>query len=313
MDSDFDHKEYLGSQLLRDRIYDLVEKEKILIINETFDNNMLDIAKYNMRLGSQYLKDGQFGCLTETNKVLTIEPYELVFVESYEVFLLPKNITARYDLRISCCLAGISIQTGLQLDPEYKGRTFCALFNFSNERVNLVFKDQLGSIEFSYTTKWSDKVGSFQSPRQGFMHLEDALQGQKRQSGLMQIWKDISDINNRMNENLNNTLKKFEDTATRLHTRVDTMVGAVFAAMAFTLTTLGVLVAAITMMVTQGKIPLDEPGTIIIGIAVIIAVASGSLMLLRTTMRRILNVASKKEVEQLRDEINRLNKVNTKK
>jgi deoxycytidine triphosphate deaminase len=136
---------YQGSVLLADRIKKFVDKDW-LIRKDTFDEGQLKRAKYDVRLGKAYYKAGKYGNLSDDNPLLEIEPYELVFVESYEIFEMPKNVVAMYDLRVSGCLGGMGLQTGLQIDPTYCGRIFCPLFNFSDTRVTLKYKHHLASV-----------------------------------------------------------------------------------------------------------------------------------------------------------------------
>jgi len=271
---------YPGSVMLSDHIKSLVD-EGLLIVDDTFDEQQLRTAKYDARLGKAYFKATKFGNLDDSNPLLQIAPYELVFVESYEIFKLPKNITAKYDLRISGCLGGIGLQTGLQIDPSYYGRIFSPLFNFSDTVLILKYKEHLVSVEFSYTTPPTSQTKPFQSERQGLLSLSQALPSVPRRSGLEKLWVDIKE----MQEILDERLKNFEDVATRLHTRVDTMVATVYGAMAFMIAALGVIAAAISIVVVSdikvGAFP------IAIGVIVFVGVVAGVLILIRKTIRKI--------------------------
>lgn len=259
---------YPGSILLSDRIESLVKKG-LLIVENTFDEQHLRTAKYDVRLGKMYFKDGKYHSLNDENPILKIEPYELVFVESYEVFRLTKNIIGQYDIRISGCLGGIGLQTGLQLDPTYYGRIFCPLFNFPNKTLTLRHKKHFASIQFSYTTApLKRKTKLFESERQGLLSLNQALPDEPGRSGLEELGRNIKETQ----EQLEKRLKNFDSAAIRLHTRIDSMVSAVFEAMAFMIAALGVLVAAVTMMVTRDIVPAATV-TILIGVGAFILIA----------------------------------------
>lgn len=267
---------YVGSLLLSDHIKSFVEKGLLIVSDpfyeereDTFDNKQLERAKYNVRLGKAYYKAGKYGYLDDKgNPLLVVEPYELVFVESYEVFKLPENVVGKYDLRISGCLGGMGLQTGLHLDPNYYGRFFCPLFNFSNSEFALRYKDHLASVEFSYTTPPTTETKPY-TGRQELFSLNQALLS-PRQSGLGKLWE---------------SLQEFDSAAIRLHTRVDTMVGAVFEAMAIMITALGVIVAVMAVILTSDfKL---EPAHIVIGIAIFLVVAFGVFALIRRIMRKI--------------------------
>jgi deoxycytidine triphosphate deaminase len=265
-----DQQHYPGSVLLSDRIEALV-KENMLIVENTFDEQRLRTAKYDFRLGTSYFKGGNLGTLNDdSNPVITIEPYELIFVESFEIFHLPKNVIGRYDLRISGCLAGVGLQTGLQLDPTYYGRIFSPLFNFSDTRMLLKFKDHLASIEFIYTTPPTSKTKAFESPRQRFLHLHEALPLVPRSTGVEMVWARLS---------------AFGEEATRLHMRIDTMVAAVYTAMAFMIAVLAVIAAALSAVLTSDIIP--QPFPLGIGLIVLFVIAAIALVIIRKTIRGI--------------------------
>lgn len=287
---------YAGSVLLADCIKEFVDKGR-LIRKDTFDEQRLQRAKYNVRLGPKYLQGGKFHDLDEKNNpFLIVEPYELVFVESYEVFELPENVVAVYDLRISHCLGGLGLQAGLQLDPTYQGKIFCPLFNFSDETVTLRYKDHLASVHFIYTTPSTPAAEAyppFDVERQGLFSLSYALKS-RRGSGLEKLYKDIKGTKEDIEgtkEELKSKLKEFDDKAARVHTRIDSMVGAVFGAMAFMIAALGVLVAAVTMIVTRDIVPADQANkvTILIGVIAFILIAIFIFRRIASTIRKTKN------------------------
>jgi deoxycytidine triphosphate deaminase len=189
--------------LLCDRIERLVV-DGWLIVDNTYLDGQLKRAKYNVRLGDEYYQDGKYCKLDDDHPLLVIKPYELVFVESYEIFHLPKNVVAKYDLRIKGCLSGLGLQTGLQIDPEYYGRFFCPLFNFSDTSVILKYKDDLASANFIYTTPSTpeaERRPSFDR-RNHLVHLSDALLDVPRVSGLEKLRSEIQEARQEM-QNVN--------------------------------------------------------------------------------------------------------------
>lgn len=260
---------YLGSILLSDHIKNFV-KEGLLIVSDpfyeerehTFDEQQLDRSKYNARLGKAYYKAGNFGYLDERNNPhLVVESYELVFVESYEVFKLPQNVVARYDLRISGCLGGMGLQTGLQIDPTYYGRFFCPLFNFSDSEFRIKYKDHLASVEFLYTTAPTPETKPYGGKQELFSLSQTLLS--PRRSGLGRLWTE---------------LESFDRAATRLHTRVDAMLNAVFQGMAFLIAALAILVGVMVVGIIpefQTGVPIDVSLLVRIGIGLAIAIGIG--------------------------------------
>lgn len=272
---------YPGAVLQSDHILDFVNKG-LLIVDDTFNEQRLRNAKYDIRLGKAYYKSGKYGNLDDNNPLLEITPGELVFTESYEIFKMPENVIARYDLRISGCLGGLGLQTGLQLDPLYHGRIFCPLFNFSNVTLLLTYGEQLASMEFSYTTAPPKKMKPFGGEREGLLYLRQALPHVPRQSGLEGLWEKF---------------KEFNDETNRLETKFDAMVSAVFQGMAFMIAALGILVAAISIGVIPGFKIGAEVGSgfvdwsfvikIAIGIVICFGVAYGGYLWMINRIRKI--------------------------
>lgn len=276
-----------GSILLSDQIESFIKKG-ILIVDNTFDEQQLRTAKYNVRLGKMYFKGDEYHSLDDKNPILKIEPYELVFIESYEVFRLPENMVGQYDIRISGCLGGMGLQTGLQLDPTYFGRIFCPLFNFSNKTLTLRYKKHFASVQFIYTTPPAPETKRFESERQGLLSLNQALPDEPGRSGLEELGRNIKETQGQLEKRI----EDFDRAATRLHTRVDAMVSAVFEGMAFMIAALGILVAAISIVIIpEFKVgaPTDMSRiiTIGIGVAIFIGVALVIFLLIRRIMRKI--------------------------
>ena len=273
-------KHYPGSVLLSDHICDLVSKG-LLIVDGTFDERYLQTAKYDARLGRMYYKDGEYHTLDDEKRILRVAPYELVFVESYEVFRLPENVVGRYDIRISGCLGGIGLQTGLQLDPTYHGRIFCPLFNFSDKTLTLKYKEHLASIQFSYSTAPTAEVKPFDSERQGLLSLNHALPDDPGRSGLENLRVHIEQTQ----KELEKRIRDFDSTYARLHARVDSMISGVFQGMAFMIAVIGVLVAAIFMMMTAER-PLIPAMQEWVGVGLVIVIAVIGFMRMMSGIRK---------------------------
>ncbi len=193
------HPDYPGSVLLSDHIEEFVKKGW-LIEKDTFEDEQLDRAKYNVRLGRKYFQDNNFGELNDySNLTLTIGAYELVLIDSYDIFLMPENIIGIYDLRISNCLSGLGLQTGLQIDPTYCGKIFCPVFNFSDETVRLRYKDHFASIHFIYTTPDTLKKAKPYGGKNYLFSLDKVLQ-RPTSTGVETVWAKIKEIQKQLDE-----------------------------------------------------------------------------------------------------------------
>jgi deoxycytidine triphosphate deaminase len=243
------YAEYPGAVLLADHIKYWVKKGYLIVpdrdtyqdIRDTFEIKQLKRAKYDVRLGKAYYQAGEYHILDDNHPLLEIVPYELVFVESYEVFKIPSNVVAVYDLRIKCCMGGLGLQTGLQLDPEYYGRFFCPLFNFSDTNVTLKYKSQFASVQFIYTTLFNKQSKdldeeSFDKEKNERFTLSQALPDIPRQSGLVKIYKELQSFSKDRND---------------MQIKIDNMVSSVFNVMAFMIMALAVVVSTVSIAVTR--------------------------------------------------------------
>jgi len=263
---------YPGSVLLSDHIKSLVN-EGLLIVDNTFDEGQLRRAKYQIRLGKRYFKDGKYGTLDENNPILKIEPFDQVLIESYENFNMPCNVVAQYDLIVSYCWAGLGLQTGLQIDPTYYGKIFCPIFNFSDASLILKYKKDFASVAFIFTTPphtpETNQPEAFEQNKYGNLSLHQVVPNVPRGSGLVKLYTE---------------LKSFYIATTSLNTRVDTMIVAVLQGMAFLIAALGVMAAAMSIAMTSKF--LVWPFPLLISIIILFVIAFGSYAFIRKAIRK---------------------------
>lgn len=115
-------------------------------IIETYDENCLGPAAYNMRIGGKVLtwdkgkkiafilgktEDRNQNILTE----LELKPNSLTFVTTIEKFNLPKDIIARFNLKSKWVHQGLLLGTGPIVDPELRANLLIPLHNFSSQPI----------------------------------------------------------------------------------------------------------------------------------------------------------------------------------
>lgn len=134
-------------------LYELLDKSGILsddvlrlmtkfgMIFEDYDENNIQGCSYDIRLGSQYYKEKKVKELTKMSNILTVDPYDYVIVLSHEHICLPKNITMTFDLKVQLFCQGIILSNGPCVDPGFRGKLLCLLFNISNQSVNIKWKN----------------------------------------------------------------------------------------------------------------------------------------------------------------------------
>ena len=94
-------------------------------------------AAYDLSIGDEYYYGGKIKTLTNKEPFILIEPYDYAIVTSKETANLPKDMTGRFDLSVSLFCQGIILSNGPQVDPGFRGKLFCLLFNTSNGSIFL--------------------------------------------------------------------------------------------------------------------------------------------------------------------------------
>ena len=134
--------------LLTDRqIREACKKGDIVI--EPFDENQIQPATYDLRIGDQ-------GATTTTKKTvnlketghLLIAPGDFGVVTVLEELRLGSQYAARFGLRSKYARKGLIATTGPQIDPGYHGRLTVGVTNLTPKAISLPYKDDFLSIEF---------------------------------------------------------------------------------------------------------------------------------------------------------------------
>ena len=105
-------------------------------------------ASYDLRMGDEYYYGGDIRYLDDRTQILRIEPYDYAIVTSRERALLPRDITGKFDLKVSLFAQGVILSNGPQIDPGFEGPLFCLLFNTSSSPVLLKRGQHYATIDF---------------------------------------------------------------------------------------------------------------------------------------------------------------------
>lgn len=122
-------------------------------------------AAYDLSIGDEYYYGGKIKNLTNRDPFILIEPYDYAIVTSKEITNFPRDVTGRFDLSVSLFCQGVILSNGPQVDPGFRGRLFCLLFNTSNAPVFLKRGQHYATLEFNklieptspYDGKYQDK------------------------------------------------------------------------------------------------------------------------------------------------------------
>lgn len=131
----------------------IIEKNMI----EEKDDNCCRPASYDLRVGNVLSYKGKKYDIQSEGK-LVFEPHEVAYIESKEIFNIPPNIVARYDLRMDFQRQGLLLQAGLHLDPGFFGRVYSLLFNLSNDKIEIKYLQTFASMEFSHLVNDTEEL-----------------------------------------------------------------------------------------------------------------------------------------------------------
>lgn len=133
-----------------------------VLLSDAVEDNV-ESASYDLRLGDEYFAKGRIRRLGDTRPILLIEPYDYAIVTSHERADMPLDIAARFDLSVGMFSQGIVLSNGPQVDPGFRGRLFCLLFNTSSSPVMIKRRQHYATIEFH---RLASASSGYAGPRQ---------------------------------------------------------------------------------------------------------------------------------------------------
>jgi len=235
--------------LLSDRIKHYCKKYKLI---DPFDeNDLLKPAGYDLTVGYNASIRGERIALNENSPSLKIGPYEVAIIETQETLNMPAFLIGRWNIRVQRAYEGLLWVGGAQVDPGFRGRLCCPIYNLSNKTVPLRFGEKLAMIDFVTTTPYNDFESlSFRWPNRKLLVFQDYP---TLHSGIQNKVDEFEETLARDKAETDDKLTKATLDATesfhRFQTRIDTFVTLVFGVIALLFTTLGIVVS------TRGSAP----------------------------------------------------------
>lgn len=146
--------------LVDSEIRGLVEKRDLI---ENFDERLLEGASYDMRLGSQFVRNNETFSLEEGQSVV-IEPGEFLLLTSLEMINLPLNYIGHNGIMSRWAKKGLVSLFSPQIDPGFKGLLIVPVFNAGGRSVSISLSDAFFTVEFVKCASdasygWSEKHG----------------------------------------------------------------------------------------------------------------------------------------------------------
>ncbi|MGC2403707.1 MAG: hypothetical protein WA510_28200 [Acidobacteriaceae bacterium] len=238
--------------LLSDRIKYYCGDEFKLI--DPFVEEFLCPAGYDLRVGFNYAIGGNRRALNY-GESFTIGPYQVAVIQTLETLNIPEFLIGRWNIRVKLAYKGLLWVGGAQVDPGFRGRLACPIYNLSTGPVQLVCGEKLAMIDFVTTTefidgeskpfKWWTRSLIFQEyPTELRSGVEDRL---------TQFQDKLADARNELTgkhgELSNSVFETIRGVQSRIDTRIDTFLTLVF-------TVVAVLFAGLGVVATKGS---DDP------------------------------------------------------
>jgi deoxycytidine triphosphate deaminase len=148
-------------------------------------------AAYDLVLGDEYYHNGKVQVLNEKDSFIKMKPGDYALVGSKETANFPKDIAARFGLSVSLFFQGIILSNGPQIDPGFKGRLFCLLFNTSSAEVQLKRGQHYATMEF---IKLLEPTTPYKGGHQGKNQISDYLLRDIPSSAIGELRKDVDDL-----------------------------------------------------------------------------------------------------------------------
>ncbi len=139
--------------LLSDRIERLCDKYNMI---HPLNKEHLKPASYELSVGDLFSRAGVTFPL-KPGASFTIEPFDVVLIQTLETLNLPPFLIARWNIRIKWAYRGLLWVGAPQVDPGFRGFLSCPIYNLSNKPVNLTHGESIAAMDFVMTTPVTEK------------------------------------------------------------------------------------------------------------------------------------------------------------
>jgi len=175
--------------MLPKRVIELMIKCGTLL--ENANKNNIQGASYDLVLGDEYFQKGLIKSLDEKKPFIMMEPGGYVLISSKEIANLPRDIAGRFDITVSLFCKGVILSNGPQIDPGFRGKLFCLLFNTSNEKIQLKRDEHFATIEF---IKLFEPTAPYTGKYQNKITIGDYLPNIVKASAINELIKDVKKL-----------------------------------------------------------------------------------------------------------------------
>lgn len=175
--------------LIPKRLIELMVKCGMIL--ENADLNNIQGASYDLVLGDEYFHKGEIKELSDRNPFIKMEPGDYVVASSREIANLPKDMAGRFDITVGLFCQGVILSNGPQIDPGFRGRLFCLLFNTSNKTIELKQGNHFATVEF---IKSIENTKSYSGKYQNKVRMRDYLPSMVKASAINELREDVKKL-----------------------------------------------------------------------------------------------------------------------
>ena len=141
--------------LLADEIKRLCEDPSQMMI-DPFCPSQLRPASYQLTLGAEIHVGGEDKRLDQSDGIV-LRPHQVAVVCTRERLRIPRDIIARWSIRVRNIYEGLLWTGGPQVDPGWEGPLFCPIYNLAERTIVLKHGDPMFTIDFTHTTGVGDE------------------------------------------------------------------------------------------------------------------------------------------------------------
>jgi deoxycytidine triphosphate deaminase len=128
---------------------------------DPFDPSNLKPAAYELTVGCSYFQSGEFFHLAPDEMrrhAITIPSFDVVVLTTTETLCLPRYMIARWNIRVRHAYEGLLWVGAPQVDPGFRGRLACPIYNLSDKPVTLNVGDPFAVMDFVKTTPFNGEL-----------------------------------------------------------------------------------------------------------------------------------------------------------
>ena len=119
---------------------------------QPFCPQRLRAASYQLTLGDEIHVGGSKELLSHHSNGVVLKPHQVAVVSTGETIRIPRDLVARWSLRVTNIYEGLLWTGGPQVDPGWAGPLFCPIYNLAERPVVLKHKMPLFTMDFVRTT-----------------------------------------------------------------------------------------------------------------------------------------------------------------